>query len=244
MKTTIVIPTYNEAGNIEPLVTEIFSVFEKRNAEKTDKIDANILIVDDDSADGTVKIAEQLIQNNPKIKFISRKGKNRSFSRSYIDGFKEALKENADCVIQMDADFSHDPKYLPLMAEELKKYDVIIGSRYLREGKTKNWSLIRRLVSRGGNIYSRLVTGLPFSDSTAGFVGWRSDALKKINLNKICSEGYGFQIEMKFHARKNKLKMKETPIVFIDRKFGASKMRKRIVLEAAITCLKLRILNN
>ncbi len=232
MNTTIIIPTYCEAENIEPITREIFKHLPG----------ADILIMDDNSPDNTEKIASALCQANPKIKFISRQGKPRSFAQSYIDGFRIALADNADCIIQMDADFSHNPKYLPQMIEKLKDYDLIIGSRYIKDGKTENWSLVRRLISRSGSIYSQIIAGLPINDSTAGFVGWKRTALQKINLDKIHSNGYAFQIEMKFHAHKNKLKIKEIPITFIDRKIGASKMRKKIILEAAVSCWKLRSL--
>lgn len=234
MKTTVVIPTYNEAENIEAICQEILKYLPA----------ANIIIVDDDSQDGTEKIARLLSQKNNQIRFINRKGKKRSFAQSYIDGFKEALKNNADYIIQMDADFSHNPRYLHKMLEELKNHDVIIGSRYIRGGKIDNWSFWRRLISRSGSIYSRLIAGLPFADSTSGFVGWGVEALKKINLDKIHSEGYAFQIEMKFYAYKNNFKIREIPITFIDRKFGASKMSKRIILEAALCCPKLRFKNS
>lgn len=231
--TAIVIPTYNEAENIAAITQEILKIIPA----------SKIIIVDDDSQDGTEKIANSLVQKNSRIKFISRKGKTRSFAQSYIDGFKAAIADNADYIIQMDADFSHDPKYLPEMLKNLENYDLVIGSRYIKSGATENWSLIRRLISRGGSIYSQIIAGLPINDPTAGFAGWKREALQKTNFDKIRSNGYGFQIEMKFHAYKNKLRIKEIPITFIDRKFGASKMRKRIILEAAMYCIKLRLFN-
>ncbi|MBU3965155.1 polyprenol monophosphomannose synthase [Patescibacteria group bacterium] len=230
MKTTIIIPTYNEAENIEPIMQEIFKYLP----------DANILIIDDDSTDDTGKIATLLSQANHKIRFISRKGKARSFAQSYIEGFKEALKNNTDYIIQMDADFSHDPKYLPEMLEKLKNHDVVIGSRYIRGGKVENWPFWRRFLSHASNIYARLVVILPLADPTAGFIGWKRESLEKINLDKISSSGYAFLIEMKFYAHKSGLKMKEVPIIFADRKFGASKMNKKLILEAALFCWKLR----
>lgn len=232
MKIIVVIPTYNEAENIEAICQEILKHLPT----------ANIIIVDDNSQDGTEKIVRLLSQKNNQIRFISRKGKIRNFAQSYLEGLKEALKNNADYIIQMDADFSHNPKYLPLMIDKLKNCDVVIGSRYIKGGGTKKWSFFRRLISRSGNIYSRIFSGLPLADSTAGFVGWKSETLKKIDLDKISSDGYGFQIEMKFYAHKNGAEIKEIPIVFTERKFGASKMKKRIVLEAAITCLKLAVI--
>lgn len=235
---TIIIPTYNEAENIASITDEILSVLDGNS------IAGRIIIVDDDSKDDTEKIAKSLTQKDGRIKFINRRGKARSFAQSYIDGFKAAIADNTDYIIQMDADFSHDPKYLPQMIDNLSKYDIVIGSRYIKGGSTQNWSLIRRFISRGGSIYSQIIAGLPVNDPTAGFVAWRREALQKINLDRINSNGYGFQVEMKFHAYKNKLKIKEIPIIFIDRKFGASKMRKRIVIEAAMYCIKLRLLNN
>lgn len=230
---TIVIPTYNEAENIAAISQEIL-----KNLPT-----GKIIIVDDDSKDNTEKIALQLAQKDSQIKFLSRRDKPRSFAQSYIDGFKAAFTDNADNIIQMDADFSHDPKILPQMVEALANYDIVIGSRYTKGGKVENWPLIRRLISRGGGIYSQMVTGLPISDPTAGFVGWRRQALEKIDLDKIKSNGYGFQIEMKFNAHKKNLRIKEIPITFTDRQLGASKMRKRIILEAALYCIKLRLLN-
>lgn len=231
MKTTIIIPTYNEAENIALICQEIFAYLPA----------ANIIIVDDDSTDDTEKIADSLSQKDSRVKFISRKGKIRSFARSYIDGFKIALASNADYIVQMDADFSHNPKYLPVIISGLEKNDIVIGSRYVSGGKIENWSIVRKLISRGGSIYTQIVAGLPLSDSTAGFAGWRRKALQKIDLNKIKSNGYAFQIEMKFNGYKNNFKIKEIPIVFADRTAGESKMRKRIILEAALFCLKLRI---
>lgn len=141
----------------------------------------------------------------------------------------------------MDADFSHNPKYLPQIIDNLNNYDMVIGSRYTKGGKVENWPLIRRLISRGGSIYSQIVAGLPLNDPTAGFAGWRKESLEKIHLDEIRSNGYAFQIEMKFNAYKNNLKIKEIPITFTDRKLGASKMKKIIILEAALYCIKLRI---
>lgn len=230
MNIIITIPTYKEAENIELITREIFKYLP----------DANILIMDDNSPDDTEKIATALCQTNPKIKFISRKDKPRSFAKSYIDGFKIAIANNADYIIQMDADFSHDPKYLPQMIENLKKYDLVIGSRYKSGGKVENWPLWRKILSRGSNLYAKIIVGLPIADPTAGFIGWKREALKKINLDKISSNGYAFLIEMKFYAQKNKLKMAEIPIIFTDRKFGASKMNKKLILESALFCWKLR----
>ncbi|MFH1048505.1 MAG: polyprenol monophosphomannose synthase [Patescibacteria group bacterium] len=228
---TIVIPTYNEAENIASISREIFQCLPA----------GKIIFVDDDSKDGTEKIANSLVRADSRVKFISRKGKIRSFSQSYIEGFKAAFADGADYIIQMDADFSHNPKYLPQIIENLDNYDIVIGSRYVKGGKVENWSFIRRLISRGGSVYTQIIAGLPLSDPTAGFIGWKKESLEKIHLDEIRSNGYAFQIEMKFNAYKNNLKIKEIPITFTDRKHGASKMRKRIILEAALYCVKLRL---
>lgn len=226
----VIIPTFNEAENIA-LITEAIHAFLPSS---------KIIIIDDCSEDGTEIIANALAKKDSGIRFISRKGKTRSFAQSYIDGFKTAIADNYDYIFQMDADLSHDPKELPKMIKNLENYDLVIGSRYITGGDIKNWSLARRLISRGGSIYSQIIAGLPISDPTAGFVGWKRETLQKINLNDIRSNGYAFQIEMKFNAHKNNAKIKEIPITFTDREFGASKMRKRIILEAALYCIKLR----
>jgi len=231
MKATIIIPTYNEAENIEPICREIFNYLPE----------ANIIIVDDDSRDNTPKIASLLAQNNNHVKFISRKGKTRSFAQSYIDGFKIALETDTDAIVQMDADFSHNPKHLPEMLEKLKNFDLVVGSRYTKGGQVENWSLWRKILSRGSNLYAKIIVGLPIADPTAGFISWKREALKKIDLNGIKTNGYAFLLEMKFYAQKNKLKMAEIPITFVDRKFGASKMSKKLIWESALFCWKLRL---
>ncbi len=234
MNIAIVIPTYKEAENIEPITQEIFKHLP----------DAYIFIIDDNSPDNTEMIASALCRKNPKIKFISRKGYTRSFAQSYILGFKIALQNGADYIIQMDADFSHNPEYLPYMVEQLKNYDLVIGSRYQSGGGTENWSFARKLISRAGNFYSKITTGAPINDLTSGFAAWKTESLKKIHLNDIHSNGYAFQIEIKFNAYKKGFKIKEFPIIFIERKFGNSKMSKKIILEAALSCLKLSISKN
>lgn len=142
----------------------------------------------------------------------------------------------------MDADFSHNPEYLPQMLEKLKNSDLVIGSRYAKGGRVENWSLWRKILSRGSNFYAKTIVGLPVADPTAGFICWKRSALEKIDLSKIKSNGYAFLLEMKFYAQKNNLKMAENPIVFIDRRFGASKMSKKLIWESALFCWKLRFL--
>lgn len=242
MNIAIIIPTYCEAENIALICQEIFLACGKSASGGEYSNNIKIIIVDDNSPDDTEKISVSLAQKNSRIQFVSRRGKPRSFAQSYIDGFKIAIADKADRIIQMDADFSHNPKYLSQMIKSLEGFDTVIGSRYINGGKIENWSFIRRLISRGGNLYARLITGLPVCDPTAGFVGWRREALQKINLDGIRSDGYGFQIEMKFRAYKNNSSIKEIPIVFADRKFGESKMNKKIILEAAWRCWSLRFL--
>lgn len=225
---TIVIPTYNERGNIVPLCQQIFKYLS----------DANVLIIDDNSTDGTKNIIEELSKKYAKLNFLIRNNKKRSFSQSYIDGFRIAIKNNVDYIIQMDADFSHNPKYLPEITKYLNDNGLVIGSRYISGGKTIELSIFREFLSRFGNYFARFATKIPVKDLTAGFAGWRSSELKKINFDKIKTDGYTFQIELKMLAFKNKLKVKEIPITFINRTNGGSKMNKKIIFEAIVFCLK------
>jgi dolichol-phosphate mannosyltransferase len=222
MKSLVVIPTFNEADNINDIVHEIRS-----NAPHTD-----VLIVDDSSPDGTAQIVENLIQNGrPWLHIIKRKGK-LGLGSAYVTGFTWGLKYHFDIIIEMDADFSHDPKILPSMLEALKQNDVVIGSRYVPGGGSLNWSWIRQLISRSGSLYARMVLSLPLNDVTGGFNGWRAEVLRSIHLDTIESEGYAFQIELKYRAWRHNFRMIEIPIVFVERRAGASKMSGAIVREA------------
>ena len=229
MKSIIVIPTYNENENIERLIEEI------RKLSK----DFHVLIIDDSSPDGTGEIADRLAQKHSEVSVIHRPGK-LGLGRAYIVGFKYALKNNYDSIFTMDADFSHQPKYLIDLGEKAKEYDLVIGSRYIKDGRIKNWPLHRLILSRGANIYVRMVTGLPIFDSTGGFNCYRKESLEKIDLDTITSDGYAFQIEIKYRLWKKRFSFKEVPITFIDRTRGTSKISKRIIFQAFFLVWKLR----
>ncbi len=226
MNKIIIIPTFNEEENIEKIILEI------------KKLDCALLVVDDNSKDNTQAIIEKYADNQ-NIFLLKREGK-LGLASAYIDGFKFAIEKGFDCFIQMDADFSHNPKYLPTMFEKLKENDVVIASRNIKGGGVLGWSFLRNFISKGGSMYSRLVLNCPIKDLTGGFNAWKKDVLDCIGLENIISKGYSFQIEMKYRAFKKDFKIVEFPIVFEDRKFGKSKMSKSIFFEAMLNILKLR----
>lgn len=222
MKSIVVLPTYNEKGNVGKIVPKILA-----SAAGT-----SILIVDDNSPDGTGKLADLLTQKYKNEVFVLHREKKEGLGRAYIAGFCWALDQGYETIIQMDADFSHDPGYLPPMLQAIKSHDLVIGSRYVKGGGTSGWGLGRRLLSRGGSLYAKIILGLPLQDLTGGFKCWRAELLKKIGLDTITSNGYSFQIEMNARAYQLGASIKEIPITFIDRDVGASKMSKKIVWEA------------
>lgn len=230
MKSIIIIPTYNEKENIERLIEEI----RKLNR------DFHVLIIDDNSSDSTGKIADGLAKKYPEVSVIHRPAK-LGLGTAYITGFKYALENNYDFIFTMDADFSHQPKYLIDLLEKAKEYDLVIGSRYIEGGGIQNWPLHRLILSQGANIYVRMVTRLPVLDSTGGFNCYRREVLEKIDLDKIISDGYAFQIEMKYRLWKKGFSIKEVPITFIDRTRGTSKISKRIIFQAFFLVWKLRL---
>ena len=230
MKTLIIIPTYNELENIPTLLPEVLS--------KDDGI--NVLIVDDNSPDGTASFVESEIKNNNRIHLVKRPSK-RGLGTAYIAGFKFALQNRYDYVFEMDADFSHDPKEIPRFLDEIKNSDVVLGSRYVNGVNVINWPMRRLLLSSFANYYTRFITGMPVHDATGGFKCFRREVLEAINLEKVTSNGYAFQIEMTFKAWKKGFKVKEIPIIFVDRVKGKSKMSKKIVREAVTMVWKLRI---
>jgi dolichol-phosphate mannosyltransferase len=231
-KALVIVPTYNEKENIERIVPEIL--------DKDPSID--ILIVDDNSPDGTGKIADKLSLENERILVLHREKKS-GLGTAYLAGFKYALENGYDYIFEMDADFSHDPSYLPQFLEALKESDLVLGSRYACGVNVINWPMSRLLLSYYANVYSRWVTGLPLKDATGGFKCFRRKVLEEISLDKVHSEGYSFQIEMSFRAWKKGFKIKEIPIVFWDRRAGTSKMSKKIVREAIWMVWKLRLLS-
>ena len=220
-KTLIVIPTYNEINNISELIDKIMD----------DQKDSDILFVDDNSPDGTGDLLKEISEEKNNIHLLSRPGK-LGLGTAYIAGFNWAIQNNYDYVLQMDADLSHNPSDISRLLESVQDCDLVIGSRYLDGFNVINWPLRRLLLSYCANLYTRILIGLPIHDSTGGFKCFKIDVLKNINLNKIVSEGYSFQIEMNYLSWINNAKIKEVSIVFTDRTVGQSKMSRRIIFEA------------
>ncbi len=230
MKTLIIIPTYNELENLPRLLPEVLS--------KEEGI--HILIVDDNSPDGTAAFVEDQMKNNDRIHLLKRPSK-QGLGTAYIEGFKFALKNGYDFVFEMDADFSHDPKEIPRFLDEIKNSDLVLGSRYINGVNVINWPMRRLLLSSFANLYTRFITGMPVHDATGGYKCFRRKVLEAINLEKVTSNGYAFQIEMSFKAWKKGFRVKEIPIIFMDRVKGKSKMSKKIVREAVTMVWKLRL---
>ena len=230
MKHIVVIPTYNEIDNIAILIEKIFKI--QRNF--------HILVVDDNSPDGTGKILDRLAKEDQRIHVIHRPRK-MGLGTAYIEGFRYALAQGAEFIFQMDADHSHDPKYLKDMILAIKDCDLVVGSRYINGVRVSNWPFRRLLLSKLANLYVQFVANLPFEDSTSGFKCIRRKVLETIDLDLIHSDGYSFQIEMTFWAYKLGLRVKEIPIVFQERVGGFSKMSRHIVLEAIWMVLRLRL---
>jgi dolichol-phosphate mannosyltransferase len=228
----VIIPTYNEKENIANILMAIFSL----------KENFHILVIDDSSPDGTAQIVRGLQAQYPSQLYLQERTGKLGLGTAYIYGFKWAVEKGFQYIFEMDADFSHNPKDLRRLYEACKNdgADVAIGSRYIKGGGTINWPKDRILLSKGGSLYTRLITLMPVKDTTAGFVCYRKEVLESINLDQIKFLGYAFQIEMKFAAWKLGFKIKEVPIIFEDRKFGASKMHKGIVKEGILGVLKLR----
>ena len=229
----IIIPTYNEHENIEEIIKSILQLDHQND----------ILVIDDNSPDGTSRIVSNIKKNNPNKIFLIVRDKKSGLGSAYKEGFKWALKKKYNLIFQMDADFSHNPHEIKNFKELLinKNFDVIIGSRYLQGVSVINWPLSRIFLSYFANLYVRIITGLPVKDSTSGFVGYNYKALNSLNINNIKFNGYAFQIEMKFKLWKNNFKLKEYQIIFRNRKLGESKMDKNIILEAIFGVIKLKI---
>ena len=221
MRKLVIIPTYNEIENMQALLPALLQLNEK----------FDILVADDSSPDKTADFVSDFAKQNPRVNLLLRKQKN-GLGQAYIAGFKWGLEHKYDAIVEMDADFSHRPEDLVKILQALDTEDVVIGSRYVPGGQTVNWGLIRKMISRGGGIYSRMILGYPVQDWTGGFNGWKSQVLKDIGLDTIKSNGYSFQIELKYKAQKQGYKVKEVPIVFEDRRVGQSKMSLKIVIEA------------
>ena len=229
MKILIIVPTYNELENLPKLLPEVLS--------KDSNID--VLIIDDNSPDGTSAFVENEIKKNNRIHLIKRESK-QGLGTAYIAGFKYALQKDYQLIFEMDADFSHDPNEIPKFLEEIKTADVVLGSRYKNGVNVINWPMRRLLLSWFANFYTRLITGMPLHDATGGFKCFKREVLEAINFEHVKSNGYAFQIEMNFKAWKKGFRIKEIPIIFVDRVKGNSKMSKKIVREAVFMVWKLR----
>ncbi|MGH7585748.1 MAG: polyprenol monophosphomannose synthase [Gemmatimonadales bacterium] len=217
----VIVPTFNEARNLPQIVPSILS--QDRRLE--------VLVVDDNSPDGTGKLAAGMAAHDDRIHVLHRPGK-QGLGRAYLAGFRWALEQKYDFVFEMDADFSHDPKFLPRFLDAVREADLVIGSRYKTGVNVINWPMSRLLLSYFANRYARFVTGLPLTDATGGFKCFRRRVLEAIDLERVQSNGYAFQIEMSFRAWRKGMRLTEIPIVFVDRVEGTSKMSKRIVREA------------
>ena len=230
MKTLIISPTYNEIKNIKSLVKQVFDL----------DPDYHLLIVDDNSPDGTALKVKELQSIYPNLHLEERPGK-AGLGTAYLFGFKWALENNYDHIVQMDADLSHDPNDVPRLVSRLKDHDLVIGSRYVNGVSVVNWPIRRLILSYGANMYSRFITGMPINDGTGGFKAWRGTLLNDIELKKVRSQGYSFQIEMNFRSWRLGARIKEEPIIFVDRTIGESKMSKSIMYEAIWMVWRLRI---
>ena len=227
--TWVILPTYNEADNLDLIAAAIL-----------DRLPgATLLVVDDNSPDGTGRLADALVARNPAVR-VRHRARKQGLGRAYVEGFRVALADGADRIVQMDADWSHDPAYLPTLVRRLDAADLVIGSRYARGGGVTDWGLGRRLISRGGSVFARTVLALAPHDLTGGFKAWRRDALAAVPIDRVHSGGYVFQIEMTYLASRLGFRVVEVPIVFADRRVGVSKMSRRIIAEALIVVLRLR----
>jgi dolichol-phosphate mannosyltransferase len=230
-RAVVIIPTYNEASNIAQIIREVL--------QQDERID--VLVVDDNSPDGTGEVADKLADNEPRVNVIHREGK-LGLGTAYLDGFRWALERDYDYVFEMDADFSHNPKHLPEFLAAIADADLVLGSRYLHRRVTVvNWPMTRLMLSYGANIYAKLITGHRLYDATGGFKCFRRRVLEAIDLERVRSNGYAFQIEMSFRAKRKGFKIVEIPIVFVDRTDGESKMSGKIVREAVWMVWRLRI---
>ncbi len=227
-KGLVIIPTYNEAENIPKLIPKILAI----------SPELDILIIDDASPDGTAEIVSAIKKENERVNLICRERK-LGLGTAYVLGFKYALQNHYDYVVEMDADFSHNPEDLPHLINELKSADLVIGSRYCQGVSVVNWPMKRLLLSYFANLYARKVTGCPIKDLTAGFKVYKRETLASINLDKIKSDGYGFQIEIDTYIWRKGFRIKEVPIIFVERRAGVSKMSKRIIYQAFFLVLRL-----
>ncbi len=233
IKSLIIIPSYNEAENIQSIIQTVLALKEAYE----------ILVVDDGSPDGTAGLVNELKSKYPdRIHLLERQGK-LGLGTAYIAGFRYALKRDYDFILEMDADFSHDPSMIPVLIDACNKESVgmSVGSRYVKGGGFRNWSKYRLMLSYGASVYTRLITWMPVKDATAGFVCYKREVLEKMDLDKIKFIGYAFQIEMKYYCHSLGYKIVEVPIVFIDRVLGTSKMNSSIITEAVMGVIQMRL---
>lgn len=229
MKDIVVIPTYNEKDNVGPMIEAIGQIVP----------DADVLICDDSSPDGTGEIVKESAKTNPKL-FLSSGPSKAGLGRAYVRGFTWTIEQNYDRIAHMDCDFSHDPKVLPKLFAALDEYDFAIGSRYVPGGGTVNWPWYRKLISKGGSLYARTILGESIDDFTGGFKAWRRQTLIDLDLKSLTSNGYAFSLEMNYLAAKMGKRYTQIPIIFEDRRVGETKMSKAIFLEAVVAVWRLR----
>ncbi|MGA7730444.1 MAG: polyprenol monophosphomannose synthase [Chloroflexia bacterium] len=230
MRSLIVLPTYNEIDNLRPLIEEIIALGTYE-----------VLVVDDNSPDGTGALANELSHTYSGKVHVLHRATKEGLGRAYVAGFAWGLARGYDVIFEMDADFSHSPAHLRQFTEQIARgADLVLGSRNIRGGGTRNWPFHRQLISKGGSLYSRMVLGVPYRDLTSGFKAFRRCVLEEMDLDNVRSNGYSFQIEVTYRAHQMGLGIKETPIIFHDRKVGTSKMTGKIVLEAMLLVWKLR----
>ena len=229
-KTLVVTPTYNEAENMEVFVKHVLS----------HGPDIQILIVDDNSPDGTGDIVEKLMARNTSIHLIRRPGK-MGLGTAYVEGFRYAISHSFDYIFEMDADFSHNPDEIPRFLEKISLCDLVLGSRYTNGVRVVNWPIRRLILSYAANVYTRVITGMPVKDATGGFKCFRREVLESINLDNVHSNGYAFQIEINFKVWSKGFRVCEHPIIFVDRHSGVSKMSRKIVYEAVFMVWKLKL---
>jgi dolichol-phosphate mannosyltransferase len=230
----VCLPTFNEAENVEPMVDAVLAVFDANG------IDGRILVIDDASPDGTADIVDRRAQNEPRVAVLRRAAK-EGLGLAYRDGFRRVLEEDAEVIVQMDCDFSHDPAAIPSLLAALDEADVVLGSRYVPGGGIVGWPLTRQAISKGGSLYARVILGLSVRDLTGGFKCFRRDVLEFLLERSIEARGYGFQIQMTYEACRAGFRVREVPIVFRERERGESKMSVDVIREAALMVPRLRL---
>lgn len=231
LKALIILPTYNEIENLQPLVEEILA-----------RGPYSILVVDDNSPDGTGELADKLAKKHRDRVWVLHRAGKEGLGRAYIAGFKWGLEHGYDVIFEMDADFSHNPSHLSQFMREIEGgADLVLGSRNIKGGGTRNWSFIRQFISKGGSLYAQAILFSPYRDLTSGFKAFRREVLEALDLEKVHSNGYSFQIELTHRAHQMGFKIKETPIIFHDRKVGTSKMNSKIVIEAMAVVWRIRL---